>query len=551
MLKKIILIATAFFLTTTTFCQTPAGWQGDLRYLQNTVHSKYSNLFYNTSASDWDKSVDDLYNNIPNLDKVKIIAEFTKLVALFHIGHTQINLFALSHHQGPALFNRIPLQFYWFSDGLYILRAAKNYEQVVGSKVIKMGHLKTEDALNAIRPLVPFENEEGFRSMSMFFLSIPEFLQAQGITDKSTEVPVTLTKNGKEETVVFTSSPIGGFFSMTGLEAPQGWVSARTMNTIPLWQKEPEAFRYMEYLRSTKTLYVRHSVTLNDGDKTIESFFKNMVEFIDKNDVQKLVLDIRMNGGGNNYLNKPIITSIIASGKINQKGKFFCIIGRRTFSAAQNLVNELEKYTEVIFVGEPTSENVNFYGDTRTETLPNSKLQANLSWLWWQNLDARDKRKATSPTLAAEMSFNDYYANEDPAMKAVFNYENETALIPGLADLLRAGKNKEALKFANDYKENSLHRFTLDRMEAEINTEAYNDMRAPKLDEANALFEINTKLFPESANAYDSYAESFMNMDKNEEAIKYYEMAIAKDKDGITAENSKKMIEKIRNGKHN
>ena len=71
-------------------------------------------------------------------------------------------------------------------------------------------------------------------------------------------------------------------------------------------------------------------------------------------------------------------------------------------------------------------------------------------------------------------------------------------------------------------------------------------MGANKMEAANALFEINTKLFPESANAFDSYAESLMKMGRHEEAIKYYQMAIAKDKDGITAENSKKMIEKIK-----
>ncbi len=304
----------------------------------------------------------------------------------------------------------------------------------------------------------------------------------------------------------------------------------------------------MEYTAANKALYVRHSVTLNDGDKTIAKFFNNMADFIDKNDVQKLILDIRLNGGGNNYLNKAIITSIIASKKINQKGKFYCIIGRRTFSAAQNLVNELEKYTEVTFVGEPTAENVNFYGDTKIETLSNSKLEASLSWLWWQNLDARDKRKATSPALAVEMSFKDYYNNEDPVLDAIFKYENEGKLLPTLSQLINAGKKEEALKFAAEFKKDPVHRFSVDRMEADINQEGYNMMSAKKMDEANAFFEINTRLFPESANAYDSYAESFVNLGKHEEAIKYYNMAIAKDKEGVTAENSKKMIERIKNG---
>lgn len=549
MTKKIFICLIAVFICTSNYCQTPAEWQSDLRQLQQIVHTKYSNLFYNITAAKWDKAVDVFYNEIPGLEKEQVLAGFMKLVALFHIGHTQMNFFGLHHGASSLKLNRLPYQLYWFSDGVYILSAAKKYEQAVGGKVIKIGKLKTEDALTAIRPLVSFENEQGFKSNSVFFLATPEFLKTQGINETSSGVNITYLKNGKEETVLFNAEAGMNNFSMTGLETAAGWsVAKKTTNDIPLWQKEPASFRYMEYLPDRKTLYIRHSVNLNDGEKTIAAFFTNMAAFVDKNDVQKLVLDIRTNGGGNNQLNKPMITSIIRSSKINQKGKFFCIIGRRTFSAAQNLVNELEKYTEVTFIGEPTSENVNFYGDTRTETLDNSKLQASLSWLWWQNLDPRDRRKATSPELAVDMSFDDYYNNEDPALNAILNYEIEKPIAQILTDKIIAGDKTGAFKFAVEYKNDPRRRYVSDRLEAEINREGYNKMQTKNVDIANALFEINIKMFPESANAYDSYAESLMAMGKKEEALKNYQIAIDKDKDGATAENAKRMIERI---KHN
>ncbi|MBK9487158.1 MAG: hypothetical protein IPO01_18825 [Chitinophagaceae bacterium] len=548
MTKKIFIHLIAVLISTSSYCQTSAEWQSDLRQLQQIVHTKYSNLFYNISDANWDKAVDVFYNEIPGLKNDGVLAGFIKLVALFHIGHTQINSFGLHHGASSLQLNRLPYQLYWFNDGVYILSAAKKYEQAVGGKVIKIGKLKTEDALAAIRPLVSFENEQGFKSNSMFFLATPEFLKTQGISETSSEVSITYLKDGKEETVLVNAEAGINGFSMTGLETAAGWaVAKRTTSNIPLWQKEPASFRFMEFLPERKTLYVRHSVNLNDGDKTIAAFFTNMAGFIEKNDVQKLVLDIRTNGGGNNQLNKPMITSIIRSVKINQKGKFFCIIGRRTFSAAQNLVNELEKYTEVTFIGEPTSENVNFYGDTRTETLNNSKLQANLSWMWWQNLDPRDRRKATSPELAVDMSFDDYYNNEDPALKAIFNYENEKPIAQILADKITAGDKAGAIHFAVEYKKDPRRRYVADRLEAEINREGYNKLQSKHIDIANALFEINTKVFPESANAYDSYAECLMAMGKKEEALKNYQIAIDKDKDGVTAENAKKMIEKIKN----
>jgi tetratricopeptide (TPR) repeat protein len=303
----------------------------------------------------------------------------------------------------------------------------------------------------------------------------------------------------------------------------------------------------MEFLKDQKTLYVRHSVTLNDGDQTIEQYFNQVGEFIDKNPVEKLVLDVRMNGGGNNYLNKPIITNIIAAKKINQPGKFFCIIGRRTFSACQNLVNELSKYTEVTFVGEPTSENINFYGDTRTETLPNSRLGVNLSWLWWQNLDPRDKRPWMAPHLATALRFEDYQKGNDPAMEAIETARIEKDIEATLRNLVQQGKFDEATDIAKAYIQNPVHQYSKDDLESKINEYGYRMFEKKQFDTANKVLKMNIDLFPESANAYDSYAESFMRMGKNEEAIRYYEMAIAKDEPkGVTAQNARKMLDQLK-----
>ena len=396
-------------------------WREDLQHLKTTVHSKYANLFHNVTAQQFDEAVAALDKRIPDLEGYEVAAEISKIVAMFHIGHTNLWLFpAHGHHNNNAPtafnFNVVPVKFYAFSDGLYIQSADKQYENAVGGKVLKIGNLTTEQALEAIRPYVAYENEQGFKSNAPFYLTILEVLKTAKITDQLDYLPVVISKNGKEQTIRFEKAPLStDRFSTTGLTISNDWVDANTASEKPLWMQQPKEYRFMEYLKEAKTLYVRHSVTLNDGDKTIEKFFKNVVDFIDKNEVEKLVLDVRMNGGGNNYLNKPIITSIIQARKINQKGKFYCIIGRRTFSACQNLVNELSKYTEVTFVGEPTAENINFYGDTKQEVLPNSKLAASLSWMWWQNLDPRDKRLWMPPHLAVDMSFDDYQKGIDPS----------------------------------------------------------------------------------------------------------------------------------------
>ena len=547
-----------FILCTTLFIQsvhaqlTAAQWREDLAFLKTTVHNKYANLFYNVTAQQFDEAVARLDKRIPELQGYEVAAEISKIVAMFRIGHTNLWLFpAQGHHDNgaPAAldFNVVPVSFYDFSDGLYVKAADKQYENAVGGKVLKIGNMETAAALEAMRPYVPYENEQGFKSNVTFYLTILEVLKTAKIIDQLDYLPITLSKNGKEQTIRFEKTPLSmDRFSTTGLTISKDWVDANTASEKPLWMRDGKEYRSMDYLKETKTLYVRHSVTLNDGDKTIAKFFKNMLDFIDKNDVEKLVLDVRMNGGGNNYLNKPIITSIIQARKINQKGKFYCIIGRRTFSACQNLVNELEKYTEVTFVGEPTSENVNFYGDTKKEVLPNSKLVASLSWMWWQNLDARDKRKWTAPHIAADMSFADYVANRDPSVTAILNAQSAVTLVEKLNELSQQNKADEALQFAKDYIKNPQNRYYVDRFETDINDAGYALMNKDKVQAAYILLDINVQLYPESANAYDSKAESLWKLGKKEEAIKVYEMAIKKDPNGETGDNAKRQIEKIK-----
>ena len=52
------------------------------------------------------------------------------------------------------------------------------------------------------------------------------------------------------------------------------------------------------------------------------------------------------------------------------------IIGRDTFSAAQNTISELERRTKAILVGEPTGSSPNFIGESLAIPLPYSGWDA-------------------------------------------------------------------------------------------------------------------------------------------------------------------------------
>ncbi len=82
--------------------------------------------------------------------------------------------------------------------------------------------------------------------------------------------------------------------------------------------------------------------------------------------------------------------------------------------------------------------------------------------------------------------------------------------------------------------------------EQKINQAGYDLLNSKQLDQALYVFQLNTKLYPKSANAWDSFAEANWKANKIEKAIEYYNKAIELDPNGVTGDNSRQMLEQIK-----
>ncbi|PHI21665.1 hypothetical protein CEQ90_02320 [Lewinellaceae bacterium SD302] len=80
-------------------------------------------------------------------------------------------------------------------------------------------------------------------------------------------------------------------------------------------------------------------------------------------------------------------------------------------------------------------------------------------------------------------------------------------------------------------------------LEEEINLYGYNQMWSGNTEEALVFFELVVKDYPDSFNAYDSYAEALMNLGRNEEAIANYERSLELNPANYNAEDK---LEEIR-----
>lgn len=522
---------------------TTAQWQEDLRFLQKTAHDDFPLLFKKISESDWDAAVEEFYNQIPNLEAHEVKVGLTRMVSLFGYGHTQI------YYSTLAKDGVLPVNLYDFDDGIFIEGVQKGNERLLGSQVIKVAGMSVREALAAIRPVVPVENESYFKAYGLRFLTVPTILHAQRVIPSLTkEVTLTLEKDGKQFEHTFTTIALDDMSRGYGFTYPnEQWVSGRNQDETPLYLKHlKDKLYFFEYLPESKTVYVRQSSVFPDKKETLQEFYKRLFAFVDSNEVEKFVYDVRLNGGGNNYNNKDLIKGIMARPKINNRGTFFYIIGRNTFSAAQNLTNEIQHYTEAIIVGEPTAENLNFLGDARRVTLPNSEINVNLSYAWWQDKPQWENKDWTIPHLAVTMKSTEYFTNQDPVLDKAMNYTDDGFILNPmeyLTELFSQGKFDEVKTVGFKVSRDPAYKYY--DFEDEFGAAGYRLFSNGETEGGMFILELVAEYYPASIGALYSLAGAQEQMKQIEKSTENYQKIIALAPASPEANTARKRLAKL------
>jgi hypothetical protein len=392
-------------------------WREDLAFYREQMPKKHGNLFHTMTPEQFNAAIDALENRLPELTNNQVKTEIMRLVAQVNDGHTRLRLETMDNHM-------LPVQLHYFSDGLCVDAGEKRFVNVVGGKVLRIGTMSAEEAYAAVQPLIPVDGDNEYRRklLAAELLITPEVLQAIGASATDDVVSFTVQKDGKTISAELPAGPFRPWNNRGWPTDPDGWINARASakNPSPLWLQHTDKNYWHTYLTDENTLYVQYNEVHDQaGGEPIAEYFPRIFKEAEQRNVQRVVLDIRLNGGGNNELNRPIWHALIKSERLNQKGRLWVLIGPKTFSAAMSLVDDLELNTHALFAGEPTGESPNQWGDPVDVKLPNSGIVVQAATLWWQLQDPRDHREYRAPDLSAPLAFSDYANNVDPVMEAI------------------------------------------------------------------------------------------------------------------------------------
>src|SRR5258708_32091068 len=114
-------------------------------------------------------------------------------------------------------------------------------------------------------------------------------------------------------------------------------------------------------------------------EQPFREFNQKIFEFIDAHAVDRLVVDLRGNGGGDSEVIEPFVKEVVKRQSINQDGHLFVLIGRSTYSSGVMAAYRFVTDTEALFIGGSYRGQPHFFCGGVTFKLPHSHPEIYLS----------------------------------------------------------------------------------------------------------------------------------------------------------------------------
>ncbi len=383
-------------------------WREDIAFFAHEFPARQFDFAKLYPRERFDRDLDAIRRSIPAAADADIVLALMRLVASAHVGHT----FVRAPIDGSLAFHRLPLSFQWFADGLAVTAATDPYRVALGLRVTSIGTLSPENLEAKIAPFIAYKDDAWLRQQSQTFMVMEEILRAVGQVEADGHVAVSLAR--ADGTTTMLRVPTIPWSDRMRLVTA---VEALRLPINPALVQSPRSYGY-KILPATKALYIRYSNCADDPQQPFTAFAKELFATVDANPsaVERVVVDLRANGGGNSTVIKPLLDGLHKRKSLSAAGRLYTLIGPATFSSGLLAAIDLRHDLNAIAIGERPGEKLNSYGEVRPLTLPHSRLFLQYSTKYF-TLEKNDTA-GFEPDVVVRTTIGDWLAGRDPVLDA-------------------------------------------------------------------------------------------------------------------------------------
>jgi hypothetical protein len=445
---------------------TAAQWREDLRFMAREMERRHKNLYHHVSKTQFDAAVADLDARIPSLERNEIIVGMMRIAAMVGDGHTRVD----PRKDTRFGFRSLPLKLYLFEDGIYVRAAAPGHAALVGARIEAVGGVPIGEAIRRVAEIASRDNDIGPKLFVPLYLGMPDILHALKLSPRRDAASFRLSKGGRTWTATIPAAevePVWPPDTDISLVTPPGWAEARRTPKQPLWLEAPLDYHRMVELPQQKALYVQLNMVTDIKGQSLAAFARKIGERVEATNPKAVILDLRLNLGGNGNLRSPLVRELIKAE--DGDTRLFVLTWRGTFSASQFILDDLDRLTSAVFIGEPASSKPSSYGDAYRMPMPNSGINVRSSIVWWQL--GQNKGPWTWIDVAAPYRFADYAAGRDPALEAALAYSPPRPLGDRLADAAASGGAEPVAAALDAYRAEPANRYANVRLQTLVAAE--------------------------------------------------------------------------------
>lgn len=367
-------------------------WTADLKFVKNELPKKHKNLFFSKSKAEFNEDIDSLISKVGKYNDMQIKWELTKIISSINDSHTSVVIESNSAY---------PVSFFQFEDGVYLVNSSLAYKDFWGKKLVAVNGYSIQQLHSKLDTIISKDNKAILKNEFCNLLRFPEVLKFAGITKNNNAV---FTFEGSPSTSVTIKPLKESEFDKTKFLSDD----PKYISSIPLSKQKSDKNYWFKYIENSGVLYVKYNSCSNMKNYSFSSFTKDVFKDLDSKKAQKLVIDLRDNGGGNSKMFDSFLDEIKKRSNINKKGNLFVIIGRKTFSSAILNTMDLKNSTNATLIGEPTGGKPNHFGEVKVIHLSNTNVDIQYSSKYFKTTskDTDSIYPDVNITLKASSYFN-------------------------------------------------------------------------------------------------------------------------------------------------